>query len=167
VIIFQFPESFVCDDKNKALILKWRKWLSAGFKMGLELRSDSWFFDSADFARMKQSGQHPPNDTSSPSVRFQETLNWAATAAPNMTLIPIDEYLKVCINYLLYYLFMYLFISATPDRQKRFRIRAVSRQSPRNASAMSCKNNLLLFFSAKLCILVMSAFTAELAKIVF
>ncbi len=68
VVVFQFPESFVCDDKNKALILKWRKWLSAEFKMGIELRSESWFFDSAD---MKGD---IPNDTRAPTARFQEVM---------------------------------------------------------------------------------------------
>ncbi len=55
IVIFQFPENFVCNHANKALILKFRKWLEAPFKMGLELRSDTWFFDAADHADFKVS----------------------------------------------------------------------------------------------------------------
>jgi hypothetical protein len=62
--------------------------------MALELRSDSWFFDAADHADFKAGTREPPQDTSVPTNRFRETLAWVESAAPLMTLIPIDEYAK-------------------------------------------------------------------------
>ncbi len=94
IVVFQFPETFVCSDANKSLIAKYRKWLDPAVKMGLELRSESWFFDANDFAEFKDGTRSVPVETTVPTARFRETLAWAESVGPLVTLIAIDEYAK-------------------------------------------------------------------------